>query len=113
VNFHGHHGLSNSTSVNYVSYLEAANAGAQPTLAMLLLLPIAQFKSTEEARAKAPANLNEHYTRVANTSDAKKHLTMLIDTLIWQYLPDMLQLLQLKGFGYKLPELPLLIQHDG
>jgi hypothetical protein len=74
---------------------------------------VAQFKSTEEARAKAAANLNNHYARVANTSDAKKHLTMLIDTLIWQYLPDMLQLLQLKGFMFKAPQSPLLIQHDG
>jgi hypothetical protein len=64
----------------------------------------AQFKSTEESRAKASANLNNHYTKVSSTPDAKKHLTMLVDTLVWQYVPDLLQLLQQKGFAYKVPE---------
>ncbi|WIA34962.1 hypothetical protein OEZ86_013243 [Tetradesmus obliquus] len=71
-----------------------------------------QFKSTEEARAKATANLNDHYTKVVNTTDSKKHLTMLVDTLIWQYLPDMVQMLQQKGFHYKLPDVPMLVARD-
>jgi hypothetical protein len=29
---------------------------------------------------------------------------MLVDTLVWQYVPDLLQLLQQKGFAYKVPE---------
>jgi hypothetical protein len=45
---------------------------------------------------------------VANSSAAKQHLTTMVDTLIWQYLPDMIQLLQLKGFQYKLPNVPML-----
>ncbi|WIA14794.1 hypothetical protein OEZ85_003278 [Tetradesmus obliquus] len=70
------------------------------------------FKSTEEARAKATANLNDHYTKVVNTTDSKKHLTMLVDTLIWQYLPDMVQMLQQKGFHYKLPDIPMLVARE-
>lgn len=71
-----------------------------------------QFKSTNESFEKAGANLNGHYNNVANTSDAKKHLTMLQDTLVWQYLADMVQLLQQKGFLYKLPEVPMLVGRD-
>ncbi|WIA35986.1 hypothetical protein OEZ86_004363 [Tetradesmus obliquus] len=71
-----------------------------------------QFKSTEEARAKASANLNDLYNKVTDTPDAKEHYTMLMDTLAWQYLPDLLQLLQQKGFRYKMPEVPLLIARD-
>jgi hypothetical protein len=59
-----------------------------------------QFK----LRQKASANLNDHYTKVSSTPDAKKHLTMLFETLVWQYVPDLLQLLQQKGFAYKVPE---------
>jgi hypothetical protein len=71
--------------------------------------PVVQFKSTEESQSKTAANLNDHYTKVANTPDAKKHLTMVLDTLIWQYVPDMLQLLQQKGFHFKVPKVPALI----
>jgi hypothetical protein len=69
-----------------------------------------QFKSTEEAKAKAAANLNDHYKNVVNTPDAKKHLTMVLDTVIWQYVPDMLQLLQQRGFQFKVPQVPALIK---
>jgi hypothetical protein len=84
----------------------------QPIPFAALCVYLVQFKSTAEAFAKAPANLNDHYTKVANTSDAKKHLTMLQDTLVWQYLPDMVQLLQQKGFHYKTPEVPVLVVRD-
>jgi hypothetical protein len=73
------------------------------------LLVRAQFKSTRESQAKASANLNDHYSKVSSTPDAKKHLTMLVDTLVWQYVPDLLQLLQQRGFAYKVPEGPVLV----
>jgi hypothetical protein len=96
--------LDAAQSLNHCWWLEYATAASCCAVHMY-----SQFKSTAEAFAKAPANLNDHYTRVANTSDAKKHLTMLVDTLVWQYLPDMVQLLQEKGIHYKLPEVPMLV----
>lgn len=72
-----------------------------------------QFKSTNESLAKSSANLNTHYDNVAKTEDAKKHLTMLPDHLIWQYLPDMMQLLQAKGLMYEIPPVKQLINDKG
>lgn len=72
-----------------------------------------QFKSTDESLEKATANLNSHYEKVAKTEDAKKHLTMVPDHLIWQYLPDLLQLLQAKGIKYDVPPIKEILSTEG
>lgn len=67
---------------------------------MLQPVPIQIIPGVKE---KATANRNSHYEKVAETEDAKKHLTMLPDHLIWQYLLDLLQLLQAKGIMFDIP----------
>lgn len=72
-----------------------------------------QFKSTAETLAKAEANLNAHYEHVGKSEDARKHLTMVHDTLAWQYLPDTVDLMQSLGFTVDVPEPRVAINAEG
>lgn len=62
-----------------------------------------QFKSTKELLSKSEVNLNKQFEKVGTTTDAIKYLTLIQDTVIWQYLPDMLGLMQSRGIQVDIP----------